>query len=203
MVPRTMSNSTSMEGNEKRRHGERLKTRSRHEPQKEQSEPSTNRASKEPLGHHVVSETPTVYGSEFPASQRATSPEMHLDRTPLTRKEGAQEKFKVAAVKPEASMSKAITELHISGATELEKFENMDDMVEMTKALESVLDKIENARAAQEADRIRFKLAKDTAQEWLMASFSSIQTGLNAVALPHSILFRLITFRELFLAPTE
>ena len=81
-------------------------------------------------------------------------------------------------------MSKAIAELQLPEATELQQFENMDDVLKMAKVLESVIDNIDDTRTGQKENRSRVQQAKDTAQVWLNTSFSSIKTGLNAVQVP-------------------
>ena len=140
----------------------------------------------EPLDSVATGETtsPTAVDSARvkPQISQTSSPEMSINKTPTTRKkQQAQEKFKIAAVKLEVAMSKAIAELQIPEATELQQFENMDDVLKMAKVLESVMDKIDDALTAQKENRSRVQQAKDTAQVWLNASFSSIKTGLNAV----------------------
>lgn len=113
---------------------------------------------------------------------KASSPEASTDKIPATRqKQRAQEQFMAATVKLEVARSKAITELQIPEASELQQFENMDDVLKMAKVLESVFDKIDNARAGKKENRSRFQQVKDTAQVWLNASASSLKTGLNMV----------------------
>ena len=70
---------------------------------------------------------------------------MSINNTPTTRKkQQAQEKFKTAAVKLEVAMSQVITELQILELIELQQFENMNDILKMTKVLKSMIDKIDN-----------------------------------------------------------
>jgi hypothetical protein len=118
-----------------------------------------------------------------PAAAEASAD--HQDKPPLSRRrQKAQDKFKKAAEKLEATRSKVVAKLDIPEKQELQNFAHIDDVYKVAEAMDSVIDKIDDIRSSKATDPTRLQRAKKKGKSWFKVAIPLLKTGINIGKVP-------------------
>jgi hypothetical protein len=121
----------------------------------------------------------------IPEAKASADPEFDQDKPPQSRRrQKAQDKFKKAAEKLEATRSKVVAKLDIPKKQELQNFAQIDDVYKVAEAMDSVIDKIDDIRSSKAADPTRLQRAKKKGKSWFKVAIPLLKSGITIGKVP-------------------